>query len=84
MLGLELSVEGAPYVAAALRRGLVINCTHDHTLRLLPPFILTARQVKEFLEKLETVFAKTRRPKQTAAAPGAEADARPMALAATR
>ena len=68
MLGLELSVPGAAYVEEGLRRGLVMNCTHDHTLRLLPAFILTARQVNEFLGKLETVFAKTKRPKPQAAA----------------
>jgi acetylornithine/N-succinyldiaminopimelate aminotransferase len=56
MLGLELSVEGAPFVAEALDRGLVINCTHDFTLRFLPPFIVGERQVREFLLKLETVF----------------------------
>jgi len=56
MLGLELSVEGAPFVAEALDRGLVINCTHDFTLRFLPPFIIGERQVREFLLKLETVF----------------------------
>ena len=72
MLGLELSVEGGPYVTEALHRGLVINCTHDYTLRLLPPFIVTARQVKDFLGKLETVFAKTKRV-ASAAAPKAPA-----------
>ena len=41
MLGIDLDVEGAPYVAEALKQGLLINCTHDHILRLLPPFILT-------------------------------------------
>lgn len=56
MIGLELSVEGAPFVAQALDRGLVINCTHDFTLRFLPPFIIGDRQVREFLRKLEAVF----------------------------
>ncbi len=75
MLGVELSVEGGPYVTEALRRGLVINCTHDYTLRLLPPFIVTSRQVREFLDKLETVLAKTRRPKTTAAVQASAATA---------
>lgn len=75
MLGVELSVEGGPYVTEALRRGLVINCTHDYTLRLLPPFIVTSRQVREFLDKLETVLAKTRRPKVTAAVQASAATA---------
>jgi acetylornithine/N-succinyldiaminopimelate aminotransferase len=56
MLGVELSVEGAPFVAEALERGLVINCTHDFTLRFLPPFIIGERHVKEFFRKLEAVF----------------------------
>ena len=60
ILGLELDTEGAPYVAEALGRGLIINCTHDFTLRFLPPFICGQEQVREFLEKLETVFVKTR------------------------
>ena len=60
ILGLELAREGAPYVAEALRRGLIINCTHDFTLRFLPPFVISPRQVREFLEKLETVLIKTR------------------------
>jgi acetylornithine/succinyldiaminopimelate/putrescine aminotransferase len=61
MLGIELSVEGAPYVTEAMNRGLLINCTHDHTLRLLPPFIVTRAQVREFLRQLERVFAATPR-----------------------
>ncbi len=61
MLGIELSVEGAPFVAEALNRGLLINCTHDRTLRLLPPFIVTRAQVREFLRVLERVFAATPR-----------------------
>jgi acetylornithine/N-succinyldiaminopimelate aminotransferase len=82
MLGLELTVEGGPYVTEALRQGLVINCTHEHTLRLLPPFILSAQQVKEFLGKLEKVFATTKRPTESGAA--AAGPARPKALAAAR
>ena len=56
ILGLELSVEGAPIVAEALRRGLVINCTHDFTLRFLPPFIVREREVNQFLEKFESIL----------------------------
>jgi len=61
MLGVELSVEGAPFVTEALARGLLINCTHDCTLRLLPAFVVTAAQVREFLKLFETVLDKTPR-----------------------
>ena len=59
MIGVELSVEGAPFVAEALSQGLLINCTHDFTLRLLPPFIVTRAQVREFLKTFELVLAST-------------------------
>ena len=59
MFGVELSVEGGPFVAEALKRGLLINCTHDFTIRLLPPFLITKTQVREFLQLFETVLSKT-------------------------
>jgi len=57
MLGVHLSVEGAPFVAEAAKRGLLINCTHDHILRLLPPFIVTRAQCREFLKLFSAVLA---------------------------
>jgi acetylornithine/N-succinyldiaminopimelate aminotransferase len=81
MLGVDLDVEGAPYVAQAFQQGLLINCTHDHILRLLPPFILTAQQVKEGLSKLESVLAKTERPAKTQAVPSTTAAAQTLAAA---
>jgi predicted acetylornithine/succinylornithine family transaminase len=59
IIGVELSVEGAPFVAESLNQGLLINCTHDFTLRLLPPFIVTRAQVREFLKTFELVLAST-------------------------
>jgi acetylornithine/N-succinyldiaminopimelate aminotransferase len=59
MIGIELSVDGASFVSEAMQRGLLINCTHDFTLRLLPPFILTRAQVREFLRLFELVLATT-------------------------
>jgi acetylornithine/N-succinyldiaminopimelate aminotransferase len=57
MLGVHLSIEGAPLVAEAAKRGLLINCTHDHILRLLPPFIVTRAQIREFLKLFSAVLA---------------------------
>jgi acetylornithine aminotransferase/acetylornithine/N-succinyldiaminopimelate aminotransferase len=78
MLGIELSVEGAPFVAEAMKRGLLINCTHDFTLRLLPPFIITRAQVREFLRLFELVLATT---SQQAAAPDSAKSANPERVA---
>jgi len=86
MLGVDLAVDGAPFVEEALRRGLVINCTHDHIIRLLPPFTIRRSDVSEFLDRFETVLARTAKsalqplPEAPKAAPSAE----PMARAAAR
>ncbi len=78
MIGIELSVEGGPFVSEAMRRGLLINCTHDFTLRLLPPFLITRAQVREFLKLLELVLATT--PRQ-ASAPDSANSADPQRVA---
>ncbi len=59
MIGIELSIDGAPFVSQAMLRGLLINCTHDFTLRLLPPFLVTRAQVRQFLRLLERLFVTT-------------------------
>ncbi|HEV2614995.1 MAG TPA: aspartate aminotransferase family protein [Candidatus Acidoferrales bacterium] len=61
IVGLDLSIEGAPIVEEALKRRLIINCTHEHILRMLPPFIVRAQDIREFLETLEVVLAKAPR-----------------------
>jgi len=58
IIGIDLSIEGGPFVAEALREGLLINCTHEHILRLLPPFIVSKRDVAEFLKRFEKVLAR--------------------------
>jgi acetylornithine/N-succinyldiaminopimelate aminotransferase len=78
MIGVELSVEGGPFVSEAMQRGLLINCTHDFTLRLLPPFLITKAQVREFLKLLEVVLANT---PQQASAPDSAKSADPQRVA---
>jgi acetylornithine/N-succinyldiaminopimelate aminotransferase len=72
MIGVELSIEGAPFVAEATKRGLLMNCTHDFTLRLLPPFILTKAQVRDFLKLFESVLASTSKAESVPAAKKSE------------
>ncbi|MGC1615885.1 MAG: aspartate aminotransferase family protein [Candidatus Acidiferrum sp.] len=65
MIGIELSIDGSPFVQQAMKRGLLINCTHDFTLRLLPPFLVTRAQVRQLLRLLEKLFVTI--PKKAAA-----------------
>jgi acetylornithine/N-succinyldiaminopimelate aminotransferase len=81
ILGIDLSVDGAAIVTEALRGGLLINCTHEHILRLLPPFIIRRKDVAEFLNKFEKALKQAARLQATQ---NAKAQAQPMALAAAR
>ena len=72
IIGVELSIEGTPFVAEAMRRGLLINCTHEFTLRLLPPFIVTKTQVREFLRALEVILASNPKSESAPVAPRKE------------
>jgi acetylornithine/N-succinyldiaminopimelate aminotransferase len=83
MIGIELSINGAPFVQQAMRKGLLINCTHDFTLRLLPPFLVTRAQVRQFLCLLEQIFVTTPQ-KAAAAEPAKSAPPSHAALAAAR
>jgi acetylornithine aminotransferase len=88
MLGVDLSCEGAPIVQEALRRGVLINCTHDHILRLLPPFIIRKRDIAEFLTKLEAVLITTSKAAATVSANEhklkTQIQTQPKAMAASR
>jgi acetylornithine/succinyldiaminopimelate/putrescine aminotransferase len=56
MWGLDLRVDAAPFVTAALGRGLLINRTAETVIRLLPPFVLTADQAREALRELDAII----------------------------
>jgi len=56
IVGVDLSIDGGPIVNEALRQGLIINCTHEHIIRLLPAFIVTRADVAEFLTKFANVL----------------------------
>jgi acetylornithine/N-succinyldiaminopimelate aminotransferase len=56
ILGFELDRPGRPFVAAALERGLVVNCTAENVIRLLPPLTLSAAEADEGLAILEGVL----------------------------
>ena len=56
MIGIELTVEGAPVVQACLERGLLVNCTHQTVIRLLPAVNIADEQIDEGCDTLETVL----------------------------
>jgi len=58
MIGLELTVEGAPFVKACMEKGLLINCTQGNVLRLLPAMNIEPKVAREGLEILGEVLRK--------------------------
>ncbi len=56
MIGVELSVDGAPLVQRCLERRLLINCTHGTVLRLLPALTLADDQLDQGCAILEEVL----------------------------
>lgn len=63
MIGFDLDAPIArAVVSRALELGLVINATGDHTVRLLPPLILTAEQADEALTLLSQAIQDVRTP----------------------
>jgi len=56
MIGIQLSVEGTPFVQSCMDRGLLINCTQTTVLRLLPALNITADQVDAGIEILSDVL----------------------------
>jgi predicted acetylornithine/succinylornithine family transaminase len=58
IMGVELDRPGRPVVEACLREGLVINCTAERVLRLLPPLVVTDSEIDEGCGILERVLGR--------------------------
>jgi predicted acetylornithine/succinylornithine family transaminase len=56
MVGLDLSIDGTPLVQAALEKRLLINCTHQTVIRLLPAMNLTDEEFDQGCQILEEVL----------------------------
>ena len=56
MLGVELSVEGAPIYERCLKGGLLINCTHINVLRIMPRLGVTKTEINKAIGILDSAF----------------------------
>jgi acetylornithine/N-succinyldiaminopimelate aminotransferase len=55
-IGIEMNKPGMPLVKKALKHGLVINCTAEKVIRIMPPLVITMNTVKEGMNILEKLF----------------------------
>ena len=58
MLALDLDVPSRPYSNAALAAGVLINSTHETTLRFLPPFIVEEKHIDKAVKVLKKLLKK--------------------------
>lgn len=56
MTGMDLTVSGKDIVAYCLNKGLIINCTHDTVIRLLPPLTITKKDIDSAIKILDAAF----------------------------
>ena len=57
LLGLQLTIDGAPIVKSCLEKGLLINCTAGTVLRFVPPLIVTKAEIDQCVEILDAALA---------------------------
>ncbi len=55
-IGIELNKPGMPIVKKALEKGLVINCTAEKVIRIMPPLVITMKTVREGMKILEKLL----------------------------
>jgi acetylornithine/N-succinyldiaminopimelate aminotransferase len=56
MIGVEIGSVATDVVNRLLEKGIIANAAHDTVLRLLPPFIITKKDMDEFLCVLDEVL----------------------------
>ncbi len=63
MVGLDLTVPGAPLVRRCMEKGMLINVTHDTVVRLLPALNITPEEVDQgaelLIDELRTLSAES-------------------------
>jgi acetylornithine/N-succinyldiaminopimelate aminotransferase len=56
MAGLELNIQGKTIVENCLLKGLLINCTHDKVLRLMPALNITRKEIDKAINILDSAM----------------------------
>ena len=62
MIGVELDFTCKHLVQEAMAEGMLINVTHDTVVRMLPPYIITEKEVDKALRGLAKIFKRAKPP----------------------
>jgi len=60
MIGVEMDFPCRHLVQAGMQEGLLFNVTHDNVIRMLPPYIITEKEVDRALKGLTRIFRHAR------------------------
>jgi len=58
IIGVELSIKGDDIYKEALKEGLLINCTQDTVLRIMPPMTVKRAEIDKAIAILDRVFSR--------------------------
>ena len=61
MLGIELTIAGKEIIEECVKDGLLINCTHDKVLRLMPALNVTRKQADKAVGILDKAMKRVTR-----------------------
>jgi acetylornithine/succinyldiaminopimelate/putrescine aminotransferase len=56
MIGVELHFPGEQIAVKLMSMGILVNCTNENVIRLLPPYIITEKDIDLFIEKFDRVL----------------------------
>lgn len=59
-IGIELSFDGYSLVKKALENKLLINCTSNNVIRIMPPLVITEKEIDEGLTILDKLFSEVK------------------------
>ena len=57
IIGVELNIKGEDIYKECLKEGLLINCTQDTILRIMPPMTVNKKEIDKAMAILEKIFA---------------------------
>ena len=60
IIGVELNIPGEEIYKLCLEEGLLINCTQETVLRIMPPMTVTRSEIDKAIAILDKVFSKVR------------------------
>ncbi|MDP3790818.1 MAG: aspartate aminotransferase family protein [Candidatus Omnitrophota bacterium] len=58
VIGVELNIKGEDIYQKCLEAGLLLNCTQDTVLRIMPPMTVSAKEIDKAVSILDKVLAK--------------------------